>query len=135
MGQEEILHKHKCKKTFTALAKKEINMSKIKLLSFVLVVAMVFTFMAMSVSAATTVIQPRGTCPQCTNGYVETTKKLTDPSPTKHDYELTTCSKMSVQHAHYKNVKFLITASCRNCGYVDKTTYYGLYCPYGAYGG
>ena len=127
MGQEEILHKHKCKKTFSAFAKKEINMSKIKLLSFVLVVAMVFTFMAMSVSAATTVIQPRGTCPQCVNGYVSTTTK---PSGSSYGDYQTTCSNMSVLHRHYKQ-KYVITATCRNCGYIETTSYVKDCCIYG----
>ena len=134
MGQEEILHKHKCKKTFTALTRKKINMSKkIKLLSFVLVVAMVFTFMAMSVSAATTVIQPRGTCPQCTNGYVSTSTEVfeIDGNPYNNQYKMTTCSKMGTSHAHYLNVRYRLTTTCRSCGYVEHTIYYSHFCPYG----
>ena len=138
MAQEETFQgKRKSKPEFKAFAGKEKSMKKHKkIISLLLALVMVCSFMAMSASAATTEVQPRGTCPNCINGYVRSTKKLAKgEDPYAHDYDLATCTKMSAPHAHYKNVSYTITAVCSNCGYKEITPYVGKWCPYGYYGG
>ena len=103
-----------------------------RIISLILALTMVFTFMAMSASAATTEIQPRGTCPQCINGYVTSTiemvGKYTDYKRISVGYNQ--CSYMTMPHSHY-NVKYEVRAICRNCSYNEVTySYQQEFCPY-----
>lgn len=118
MAQEETFQgKRKSKPEFKAFAGKEKSMKKHKkIISLLLALVMVCSFMAMSASAATTEVQPRGTCPNCINGYVETTKNAS--STAYGHYTIPSCSRMSVPHEHYKQ-RFTIVTTCRNCGYRD----------------
>ena len=94
-----------------------------RLVALVLALTLVFCFMAMSASAATTEIQPRGTCPSCTYGYVETKTEVfeVDGNPYNNPQKTTTCTKMGASHVHYQEVIYRITTTCRNYGYVDHT--------------
>ena len=132
MVQEDTFHckrwnKPECK----AYAGKEKNMKKHrKLISLILAIVMMSTLLAMSASAATTEVQPRGTCPSCTYGYLSTSVVNLDSDPYDNTYTLTTCSKMGAKHAHYDMPK-KATVTCSNCSYYDTYTYTGKYCPYG----
>lgn len=104
-----------------------------RIISLVLALVFMFCFMAMSASAATIEVQPRGTCPSCVNGYVNTTTTIVsrDSNPYDNAYFMTTCSYMGAQHAHYTDaIKYKTTATCANCGYVETTYYWGVFCPY-----
>lgn len=98
------------------------------ILALILVFAFVLSFMAMSASAATTVVQPRGTCPSCKNGYISSrvTKDWIDYNNPKWK---SNCSNIGVSHAHY-NEYMTITATCANCGYVETSNVTRDYCPH-----
>lgn len=104
-----------------------------RVVAFVLVLAFVFAFMAMSASAAITEVQPRGTCPQCINGYVTSTVgmvgKYTDYRYTMVGYN--ECDHMTMSHAHYK-VLYEVRAICNNCSFNEVTYSYwdNDFCPY-----
>ena len=103
-----------------------------RIIALAMVFVMMFAFMAMTASAATTEVQPRGTCPNCTHGYMEegtiqykdrVLGSWSDP-----------CPNIGVSHQHYLD-RYFYTTICRNCGY---TSYYLLaytreYCPYNGY--
>ena len=104
-----------------------------RLISLILAVVMVLSFMAMSASAATTEVQPRGTCPQCINGYVETVYGAYNSS--KPDGIYHSCPNIGVGHEHYIRHFPNAKTVCRNCGFTYKFPN-GLnreYCPYNSY--
>ena len=105
-----------------------------RLVALVLALTMVFCFMAMSASAATTEIQPRGTCPQCINGYVTTTTKIVGSPEMSNPKEVGygTCGNMTMPHIHYR-AKYQVLVDCNNCSYsgVSNTYYAYNYCIYG----
>lgn len=96
-----------------------------RIISLILALTMVFTFMAMSASAANTEVQPRGTCPNCINGYIE--------SEVTYLYEVrvnvTQCPLSNIPHTHTKKY-YEITARCRNCGYVEVSYPVTTVCPH-----
>ena len=103
-----------------------------RIIALVLALTFMFCFTAMSASAATTEIQPRGTCPNCINGYVTSSHYMVGDYK---DYRYTMvgyneCSHMTVSHAHY-NVLYEVRADCGNCSYNEVTySYYNYFCPY-----
>ena len=127
-GLLSFVHKVEIRKFLNLLYLHEDNAMK-KIVSLLLVVVLVFTFMAVSVSAAT-VIQPRGTCPSCTYGYMgEDTVRVTEAS---YGYA-TGCKNIGTSHAHYRHT-FENATICRNCGYRNVyKTYDRIYCPYDGY--
>ena len=105
-----------------------------RIVALVLALTMVFCFMAMSASAATTEVQPRGTCPQCINGYVTTTTKMekyyTNYTSTEIGYN--ECSYQTMPHVHYY-VKYNVWVDCNNCSYNGVSySYWRYFCPHSA---
>lgn len=99
-----------------------------RIIALVLALTMIFTFMAMSASAATTEVQPRGTCPNCTNGYIvsETKGDVIDWDNPFYNHN---CTNIGASHAHYYR-HYTIKLSCRNCGYLTWTYPTVTYCPH-----
>ena len=129
MAQEVFPSKAINKINFKALAGKERNMKKYRrLISLILAIAMVSTFMAMSASAAMTEVQPRGTCPSCTYGYVETVTLENDIDWDNPFYNHS-CTNVGASHAHYYRYR-TIKSTCRSCGYVEWYYPVTVYCPH-----
>ena len=100
-----------------------------RVVAFVLVLAFVFAFMAMSASAAMTEVQPRGTCPQCINGYVTSTIQMKGThNPNKYEeIGYGECSNMTMPHRHYE-AKYDVWVDCNNCSYYGVSySYTGCY--------
>ena len=104
-----------------------------RIIALVLALTMMFTFMAMSASAATTEIQPRASiCPQCGGYGFQHTRTYWD---TAHYYEYDiidyySSSAAPARHAHY-NVPKIIESRCATCAYVEEyESEYAPYCPY-----
>ena len=134
MAQEETFQgKRKSKPEFTAFAGKEKSMKKHKkIISLLLALVMVCSFMAMSASAAMTEVQPRGTCPNCINGYMENTYKYKSLIKEKYNWS-TGCPNMGAGHWHAQHL-CNVTTKCRNCGYSSPAgTAPKEYCPYNGY--
>lgn len=89
-----------------------------RLVALALALTMVFCFMAMSASAATTEIQPRGTCPKCINGYVtsriQVVGSINDYPPYLTGYG--ECGKMTMPHLH-RDVHYEVWVDCSLCSY------------------
>ena len=116
---------------YTKIQERRVSFVKTKrLVALVLALVMMFCFMAVSASAATTEVQPRGNCPGCTIGYVYIQEENLDSYMYDNSYDMVSCSKMSALHAHYHMPK-RATVTCSNCGYRDQYTYTGRACPYG----
>ena len=103
-----------------------------RIIALILALTMMFTFMAMSASAATIeipTVQPRGTCPQCINGYMEDDNVMEEYNYGYSD----SCPNIGARHMHYKHV-FEYATLCRNCRYrnVYRVTS-KIYCPYNGY--
>lgn len=102
-----------------------------RMISLVLALIMVFCFMAVSASAATTEVQPRGTCPSCIYGYMETiygSYTSSNPDGILH----TGCGGTAVGHEHYIRTFPYAYTLCRNCGYTGDIpgTLTRYYCPH-----
>ena len=106
-----------------------------RIIALVLALTMVFCFMAMSASAATTEVQPRAaTCPQCGNPSYQSIQSGYDTAHYLnygHTEAIYKCKNMGAYHAHYY-VPYINKTRCATCGY-SKTEYPStmLYCPYG----
>ena len=100
-----------------------------RLVALVLALTLVFCFMAMSVSAATTEIQPRAYCSRCgSHGLSTTTETLYEKSLYRDS-----CSAVGFGHYHPEK-RLKIVCTCMTCGYVESTTYHtSTTCPYGGY--
>ena len=105
-----------------------------RLISLILAVVMVLSFMAMSASAATTEVQPRATCPKC-GGYGYAYWKT--EYPTNLDLSLYqqisrgTCTAGPSTHVHYKSVPAKVYSRCSSCGLQKYIDTFRNYCPYG----
>ena len=102
------------------------------ILALILVFAFVLSFMAMSASAATTVVQPRASCSKC-GGYAFRYERVRNEKGKYVWQENVTCSSASFPHAHYKvpTTQYTYCATCGN--HIDTTNYGATYCPYAGY--
>lgn len=107
-----------------------------RIISLILALTMVFTFMAMSASAATTEVpevQPRASyCPQC--GGLGFQYWYTDFQPEKEYYKYDTCSRNGCTagpstHVHYVLPAY-IYSKCATCGYYERFWGTDAFCPY-----
>lgn len=104
-----------------------------RILSLILAIVMVLSFMAMSASAATTEVQPRATCPQC-GGYGFVYYYSTVPNTTEYwnrpieGYH--NCKTCAASHAHYW-VPAVVTHRCSTCGHKLTVNTTVEFCPYG----
>lgn len=136
MAQEETFHRKSKNKVF-GFERSENGMKRYRrLISLALAFVMVFSFVAMSASAATTEIQPRAsTCPQCGNlsyqsvwsGYDTANYWIYSSAGDKFQD-----SGMAAYHTHYK-VRYISIIRCATCGCSEtyKSSAYIVYCPYG----
>ena len=99
-----------------------------RLISLVLAVVLVFAFMVMTASAATIEVQPRGTCPSCTYGYVETVT-VENYIDWDHPFYNHNCTNVGSSHAHYNRYR-TIKSTCRNCGNITWSYPVTVYCPH-----
>ena len=105
-----------------------------RVVSLLMAIVMVFAFMSMTASAAVIddpVITPKGTCPSCTNGYMETvygsvTRKADGPWSSS-------CQNIGAGHQHYYHYFDEAYTLCRNCGYINPVVLRRTYCPYNGY--
>lgn len=102
-----------------------------RIIALAMVFVMMFAFMAVTASAATTEVQPRGTCPNCTHGYMENDK---DQRISHEEYYWSdSCPNIGARHMHYRDT-FEKATICRNCGFRNVlSTYTRIYCPYNGY--
>lgn len=86
-----------------------------RIIALAMVFVMMFTFMAVTASAATT----RATCPRCGSGDTVTGSRSTITGREEVYY----CDKMAIGHEHvtYHVVDF---SRCRSCGFEDKIDEY-----------
>ena len=107
-----------------------------RVVSLLLAIVMMCTFLAVSVSAATIEVQPRAsTCPQCGNPSYESywsgydTANYTKYTILGEKYQ---DSGMAAYHAHYK-VYSISKIRCATCGHSEeyRSSAWIEYCPYG----
>ena len=100
-----------------------------RIIALILALALIFAFMAMSVSAATTEVQPRGyTCDNCGGSYnISGDKYYVSAGSVRAD----TCSYNSISHTHPLR-KVYREILCATCGNVVGSTYITTQqqCPY-----
>ena len=106
-----------------------------RIIALVLALTMMFTFMAMSASAATVelpIISPKATCGHCGSSSFRYSYSRTESL--KYLWkEDATCNYMSAYHAHFK-VPSVMYTYCRTCGHcVSTLNYEAIYCPHGGY--
>ncbi len=115
----------------------KIKKSK-RIISLVLALTMMFTFMAMSASAATTEVpevQPRASiCPQCGGyGYQYWKTVYTNPIPYYRYPQISrgSCTAGPATHVHYDDLPATIYSRCATCGYISTYNTTKDYCAYG----
>lgn len=103
-----------------------------RLIALVLALTLVFCFMAMSASAATTEVQPRGTCPSCIHGYMNTYYGIKSSEANGPWSER--CPNMGARHQHKYHYFEDAYTKCGMCGYkLFVGTLRREYCPYNGY--
>lgn len=104
-----------------------------RIISLVLALTMIFTFMAMSASAATTEVQPRASyCPQCGGLGFQHWKTYyhTEDCTENNVNGYYSCPSCPGSHAHF-DVRAEIYSRCATCGYTEVFQTITSYCPYG----
>lgn len=89
-----------------------------RIISLILALTMMFTFMAMSASAATTEIQPRGACPLCGSADTRSVTYLRS----SETYSVSGCSKIATAHSHLVK-RYEVVTTCIGCGRTTSSTY------------
>lgn len=109
-----------------------------RVISLLMAIVMMCTFLAMSASAATieipTITPKASTCPQC-GGYGFQYNRTVWDTANFHKYTQISrsgCTAGPSTHVHYQ-VAYLNISRCATCGYEESTTTTrtAVYCPYG----